>query len=148
MTEMKGIGRGNNPASRANLKSRTAGAPGLKGAGRPRGTTRRIQDIAADYGCEAPSAEQVMECYRTMLGLHESCLKDVCANKTRPMLERIIAKEILSKRGFDVIERIIDRVCGRPKQSTDITSNGKDIKDERIEVEIIDSRSQVVTPDN
>jgi len=143
MAQMRGIGRGNNPASRANLKPPFQKGDGHKGKGQPKKTIRRIKDVAAENGCVAPSATEIIECYRTMLGLNETGIKEIIEDKRRPMLERIVAKEILGKRGYEVIEKIIDRVCGKPKQVTDITTNGKEIKDSKFEIEIIDSRTQV-----
>lgn len=143
MAQMRGIGRGNNPASRANLMPPYQKGDGHKGPGHPKKTIRRIKDVAADNGCAIPTANEIMDCYRTMLGLNEAAIKQVVEDKGRPMLERIVAKEILGKRGYDVIEKIIDRVCGKPKQLTDITTNGKEIKDSKFEIEIIDSRTQV-----
>lgn len=139
---MPGIGKGNNPASRANLRSRKPGEPALKGAGRPRGSITRIQQIAKEYGLEVPTTEQIIECYASMLNFTEADIRALKNDKSLPIFVHIVAKELLQKRGFDVIEKMLDRVCGKPKQSTDITTNGKDIGG-KIEVEIIDRREQV-----
>lgn len=44
------------------------------------------------------------------------------------MIERIIAREVLGKKGFDVVEKIVNRISGMPRQQTDVTSMGKQIQ--------------------
>ena len=46
---------------------------------------------------------------------------------SQPAMIRIVGKAILSGKGFDVIEKVLDRGIGRPDNKTDITTNGNDI---------------------
>jgi hypothetical protein len=44
-----------------------------------------------------------------MLQLEERELKEMVEDKDKPMLVRVIAKAMLSGKGFEIIERMIDR---------------------------------------
>ena len=49
-----------------------------------------------------------------MIQLSEPELKPLMKDMTKPILVRIIAKNLLDKKGFDIIERMIDRAHGKP----------------------------------
>lgn len=74
------------------------------------------------------SNEQILEIYRACISLTEEELKRRINNKQTKMIERIIAREVLGKKGFDTIERIVNRISGMPRQQTDVTSLGKQIQ--------------------
>ena len=48
-----------------------------------------------------------------MIQLSEPELKPLMTDMTKPILVRIIAKNLLDKKGFDIIERMIDRAHGK-----------------------------------
>jgi hypothetical protein len=54
------------------------------------------------------------------------------------MMQRIIAKGILDKKGLDVLERIFDRAYGKT-QRIDITSKGEQLKQEPLMVHFVSS---------
>ena len=49
-----------------------------------------------------------------MLQLDESTLKEYITKKDIPMLVRILAKAMLSGKGFEIVEKMLDRSIGRP----------------------------------
>jgi hypothetical protein len=51
-----------------------------------------------------------------MIVLTELELKSIEEDKNKPMIMRIVAKNILSDRGFETMERIMDRIHGKPTQ--------------------------------
>jgi len=51
-----------------------------------------------------------------MIVLTESELKVIEEDEVMPMIMRIVAKNILSDRGFETMERIMDRIHGKPTQ--------------------------------
>jgi len=54
-----------------------------------------------------------------MIQLSEPELKPLMTDMTKPILVRIIAKNLLDKKGFDIIERMIDRAHGKAEEKKD-----------------------------
>lgn len=59
-----------------------------------------------------------------MVQLPQAKLKAFTEDKDKPMLVRIIAKAMLSGKGFDVIEKMLDRGIGKAVQRDDLTVKG------------------------
>lgn len=133
-----------NPNSLANLEK----GKWKKGqSGNPKGHSKKsirsvVDDMLAE-GYAVPSASDIVEMYKTTMALPEEALKERVNDKTQPMLVRIVAKNILGGKGFDIAERMLDRSIGRASQSMDITSGGEKLKVEPLTIEVIDKREQV-----
>ena len=52
------------------------------------------------------------------------------------MMQRIVAKGILDKKGIDILERVVDRAYGKI-QRIDLTSKGEQIKQDPLQVHIV-----------
>jgi hypothetical protein len=48
-------------------------------------------------------------------------LKKLVEDKECPMLFRICASNILGKKGFEIVEKMLDRAIGKPTTKTEIT---------------------------
>lgn len=101
-----------------------------------------VDDMKAE-GYSVPTASDIVEMYKATMGLPEEALKTRINDKSQPMLVRIVAKNILGGKGFDIAERMLDRSIGRASQSMDITSGGEKLKVEPLRIEVIDNREQV-----
>lgn len=66
--------------------------------------------------------------YMAMLQLEEKKLSEIVNDKTQPMLIRILAKNMLSGKGFDIIEKMLDRGIGKPKQTNEIDVTTREYK--------------------
>lgn len=67
-----------------------------------------------------PASKQDIEAnYMSMLQLERSELVRLSTDITKPVLVNIIAKAILSKRWFDIIEKMLDRWIWKAVQPTD-----------------------------
>lgn len=78
---------------------------------------------------------QIEEHYLTMLALPIDQLKTLAEDVTKPMIARVLAKSILSGKGFDIIERMLDRAIGKPAQRQEVTgADGGPVKVENAEV--------------
>lgn len=122
-------------------------------SGNPKGRPKKLishinSELKAD-GYEAAKKAQIDEAYLLMVNMPLSKLAAI-ANKNimykdengniiylsegdnYPMLYRLVAKELLGKRGGDYLEKILDRSTGKPKQSIDIdhTTDGESLKAE------------------
>lgn len=92
-------------------------------------------------GYEVPSAETISKSFLYIGTLPEEEIKAILADKTRPMMQRIIAKGILDKKGLDVLERIFDRAYGKI-QRIDLTSKGEQIKSDPLQVHVVTSSEE------
>lgn len=75
-----------------------------------------------------PATKQDIEAnYMAMLQLWQDELTGLANNKDKPMLVRIIAKNMLWGKGFDIIEKMLDRWIGKAvhkvEQDTNINWN-------------------------
>lgn len=140
MTEKRKI----NPNSLKNLekgkfKKGQSGNP----KGQPKKSIRSVVDDMKAEGYSVPTANDIVDMYKATMNLPEEALKARINDKSQPMLVRIVAKNILGGKGFDIAERMLDRSIGRASQTMDITSGGEKLKVEPLRIEVIDSREQV-----
>lgn len=89
-----------------------------------------------EKGYEVPSSQIIAESFLYIATLPEDELKAVLADKTRPMMQRIVAKGILDKKGIDILERVVDRAYGKI-QRIDLTSKGEKIKQDPLQVHFV-----------
>lgn len=78
--------------------------------GRPPKIVKGLIKQLKEEGYERVSASEVREIYELLVALDEEKLVDVAKDKQQPMLARIVAKAILSKKGFDIIEKMLARI--------------------------------------
>lgn len=91
------------------FKKGTSGNP----KGRPKKFVSAVLEEIKKNG-ESITKSILQEIYTTMMALNEADLKEIVHHKELPMMYRIIAKELLSKKGFDIIEKMLDRAHGKP----------------------------------
>ena len=138
-------GKGNTPESQAKMLANLI--PKKKGEcrnpnGRPRKTITTVLADLKEKGVKIPTAREVSEIFITIATMQEDELKAMLSDKEQPMMNRIIAKNILDKRGLDVIERLIERAYGRTEQRIDITTNGKDLKPDPITIRFVGNNAE------
>ena len=108
--------------------------------GRPRSTIRTMIKEFEDAGLVVPSNEEIGKMYLYIATLSEEELKKVLGDKNLPMMTRIIARGILSKKGLDVVDKIVDRAYGK-MQHIDVTTNGKDLQPEPMKLVFVADRA-------
>lgn len=89
-----------------------------------------------EKGYEVPTSHTIAESFLYLATLPEEELKAILTDKTRPMMQRIIAKGVLDKKGIDVLDRIIDRAYGK-MQHIDLTSQGEKIQQDPLQVHVV-----------
>ncbi len=102
---------------------------------KPKTMTMFIEEMK-EKGYEVPSSQIIAESYLYIATLPEEELKAVLNDKSRPMMQRIIAKGVLDKKGIDVLDRIVDRAYGKI-QRIDLTSKGEQIKPDPLQVHVV-----------
>ncbi len=85
-------------------------------AGRHPLTVTDINNQMEMAGYKRVTAPQVAHAYELMMGLDEAEMQAKVNDKTIPFLYRIVIKSMLSGKGFDIIERMIDRAQGKALQ--------------------------------
>lgn len=102
---------------------------------KPKTMTMFVEEMK-EKGYEVPSSQVIAESYLYIATLPEDELKAVLNDKSRPMMQRIIAKGVLDKKGIDVLDRIVDRAYGKI-QRIDLTSKGEQIKSDPLQVHVV-----------
>lgn len=68
-----------------------------------------------------PASKQDIEAnYMAMIQLWQDKLTDMANDKKQPMLIRIIAKNMLWGKGFDIVEKMLDRGIGKAKITEEV----------------------------
>lgn len=111
-----------NPAS---LVPFVKGDPRCNRKGRPPKTVGLILGELEKEGYMPVTKSQVVDMYLTLLNVEQEQLTKIVNDHNNPMLNRIVAKRLLAKDGFEIIEKMLDRAIGKAEQKTDITSDGK-----------------------
>ena len=75
----------------------------------------------------------------SMLQLGQDRLTELAADKKQPMLVRILAKNMLFGKSFDIIEKMLDRGIGKAKTTEDISLSIDKIQISKEEKEKIDT---------
>jgi hypothetical protein len=85
--------------------------------GRPR---KLISDVVNDLkkdGITPASKADIVECYLQLIQLPMSELKTRVEAADQPAMVRIVGKAILGGKGFEVIEKVLDRSIGKAEQN-------------------------------
>lgn len=107
---------------------------------KPKTMTAFIAEMK-EKGYEVPTSQTIAESFLYIATLPEDELKAVLADKTRPMMQRIVAKSILDKKGMDILERVVDRAYGKI-QRIDLTSKGEQIKQDPLQIHVISNTEE------
>jgi len=92
--------------------------------GRPKNLVSSILETLKKDG-ELVTRSLVEQTYQILLSLTQGQLTKIATDTKQPMINRIVAKEMLGKKGFEIIEKMMDRANGKPTQVQDITQEKK-----------------------
>ena len=81
--------------------------------GRPRVMISHVLHEMKQQGIEQVTKAQIVGLFESLLNCTEHDLNKYLNDKEQPMLNRIVIKAMLDKRGFEIIEKILDRVHGK-----------------------------------
>jgi hypothetical protein len=97
--------------------------------GAPRRLISVINKELKEEGFEEASAVDLKTAYMTLLNLPLSKIKQISEinNDDYPLLYKLVAKEMLGKRGLDMLEKLLDRAIGKAHQSIDHTTKGNEL---------------------
>lgn len=92
---------------------------------RPRKGISLVNKELADAGFVPATKQDIETNYMSMLQLSQADLTEIWNNKDKPMLIRILAKNMLGGKGFDIIEKMLDRGIGKAMQREEISGDVK-----------------------
>ena len=78
-------------------------------------------------GYQAASKNDIIDCYLRLINIDLKELGTMVKDEDQPAMIRIVGKAILSGKGFDVIEKVLDRGIGKADNKVDVTSGGENI---------------------
>ena len=82
-----------------------------------------ISDVNIDLennGVKEATKNDIVSCYLRLINLPVNELKQAVEDIKKPALIRIVGKAILSGKGFEVIEKVLDRAVGKANQAVDL----------------------------
>lgn len=94
--------------------------------GANRKTISSVNSELEKIGATEASKKDITSCYLRLVQLTIPELETIVKDAKQPALIRIVGKAILSGKGFDIIERMMDRSIGRP--GIDDNNQNDDIK--------------------
>jgi hypothetical protein len=99
-------------------------------SGNPKGRPRKlisetIKELEAE-GVQQTTTTEIKAVYLMLINLTIPELENRVKDQKQSALVRIVGKAILSGKGFEIIERMLDRTLGKPTQPIEA-----DIKDDR-----------------
>ena len=103
----------------------------IKNVGRPKKLLSNLNEQLKAEGYLPATNGNVMEAFNLLINLDEDRIKAIIGDVSYPMLMRIVAKEMLSKNGAEMIEKILDRAHGKAimkQESRQVDGEGKDVK--------------------
>lgn len=88
--------------------------------GRPKkGIALCNEQLAAQWFSPASKAD-IEANYMSLLNVDEDILKEMAQDRKQPMLIRIIIKNMLWGKGFDIVEKMLDRGIGKAIQREEL----------------------------
>ena len=92
-------------------------------SGNPKGRPRKlisetIKELEAE-GVQQTTTTEIKAVYLMLINLTIPELENRVKDSKQSALVRIVGKAILSGKGFEIIERMLDRSIGRPNQTID-----------------------------
>ena len=91
--------------------------------GRPR---KLITDVIAqleEQGIKPATKPDIQDIYMRLINVEIPELEQIVKDSTQPVLVRIVGKNVLSGKGFDIIEKMLDRSIGKVPNSIDLNAN-------------------------
>lgn len=109
-------------------------------SGNPKG---RPKKYVLSLKQEGYKMTEINDTIQAMVGMNVDELKKVYENEKATILEKTVAAALrkgLQKGDLSNIETLMNRIYGKPKEKVDITTNGENMNQPRIEINIIKTK--------
>ena len=91
--------------------------------GRPKKWISLINEELKEKWYEPAKKQDIEANYMSLLQLEEEELKKLVSDKDKPMLVRILCKNLLSWKWFEIVEKMLDRWIWKPKNDNENNLN-------------------------
>lgn len=84
---------------------------------------RLVGDIIIDLkenGYNAISNADINELYKILININSEDLKLMAEDQKQPIIVKVIVKAIIGGRGFEIIEKMLDRAIGKSQENIKI----------------------------
>ena len=95
--------------------------------GRPRKLISDTIKKMEQDGIKETTVQEIKSVYLRLINHSKEDLQKVIDDKNQPALNCIVAQNIMSGKGFEVIDKMLDRAIGKATQSMDVTTGGDKI---------------------
>jgi hypothetical protein len=107
-------------------------------SGNPKGRPKKlvstvIADLKAE-GYEEVTADHIKQAYQLLIGLDRIKVAEIGNDKEHSMLMVVVSRAILANKGFEIIEKMLDRAHGKATNKTEVTGAGGEKIEFKIEV--------------
>lgn len=85
-------------------------------------------------GYKAANKQDIIDCYLRLINLDMPELTEMIKDKDQPAMIRIVGKAILSGKGFDIIEKMLDRGIGKADSKLTLEGGEKPILQEPVKI--------------
>jgi len=90
--------------------------------GRPPKIMSGVLKELTEAGYERVTMAMVVEAYEILMGLPEAKIKEMVNDKEQIMSLRIVGKAMLSTKGNEMLEKMLDRAHGKAKISAELST--------------------------
>lgn len=116
------------PARNGGTLTRPAKGETMNPNGRPPKLLSGIVKQLKERGYERATATTVVEAFEMLMNVPEQELTDMVKDKSQPMSVRIVGKAMLSAKGWEVLQAMMERAHGKAKQSVDANVKHTEVK--------------------
>lgn len=86
--------------------------------GRPKKILTEILEQMKLAGYKRVTPDNVAEAYELLIALKKDDILKIINDKDQPAILAIVARAMMTKKGVEMLERMLDRAHGKPKQNT------------------------------
>jgi hypothetical protein len=101
--------------------------------GRPRKLISDTIKKMEQDGIKETTVQEIKSVYLRLINHSKEDLQKVIDDKNQPALNCIVAQNIMSGKGFEVIDKMLDRAIGKATQSMDVTTGGDKINQNNLD---------------
>jgi hypothetical protein len=92
--------------------------------GRPKKLVSTLISDLKEAGFERVGAADISATIEGMIGLPIGTVRKLSKDNDQPLAVKLIAKAMLSAKGFDALQSLLDRAHGKAKQQVDLSGAG------------------------
>ncbi len=109
---------------------------------RPRKTIRILNEVLMDNGLEQLSNSDATSLYGFLLNADRATLERIKEDKDISIIASILAKQLLSSKGWEIMKDILDRIHWKAIQKKDTDNTGDDKRIGSVTLHMINSREE------